>query len=205
MATDFAVCLRRFLTSCLAGLRGCSPSTIAWFRDERSVPPGKLTLGHIDAGAVAAFLGHLQEDRHNSVPARNQRLAAISSFCTWMQTGDPARMACWQDIIAIGRCAKGENQNPARPPGRLVIEWTAQLQTPAETRSASNSRSGPPHQARAGKPSQGAPARPASEEPHHRPLVAHPPAPAHAPARRSWWLIQRHAGQRARFGRSSWP
>jgi integrase/recombinase XerD len=61
MATDFAVCLRRFLTSYLAGLRGCSPNTIAsyrdafklliaWFRDERQVPPGKLTLDHINAG-----------------------------------------------------------------------------------------------------------------------------------------------------------
>jgi integrase/recombinase XerD len=112
MATDFAVCLRRFLTSYLAGLRGCSPATIAsyrdtfklliaWFRDERSVPPGRLTLDHLDAGAVTAFLGHLQEERHNSVATRNQRLAAISSFCTWMQTEDPARMACWQDITAI--------------------------------------------------------------------------------------------------------
>jgi integrase/recombinase XerD len=112
MATDFAVSLRRFLTSHLAGLRGCSPNTvasyrdtfkllIAWFRDERSVPPAKLTLDHIDACAVTAFLGHLQEGRHNSVSTRNQRLAAISSFCTWMQTEDPARMACWQDILAI--------------------------------------------------------------------------------------------------------
>lgn len=112
MATDFAVALRRFLTSYLAGLRGCSPNTIAsyrdtfklliaWFRDQRSVPPARLTLDHIDAGAVTAFLGHLQEDRGNSVATRNQRLAAISSFSTWMQTEDPVRMAAWQDIIAI--------------------------------------------------------------------------------------------------------
>jgi site-specific recombinase XerD len=112
MATDFAICLRRFLTSYLAGLRGCSPATIAsyrdtfklliaWFRDERSVQPARLTLDRLDAGAVTAFLGHLQEGRHNSVSTRNQRLAAISSFATWMQTEDPARMACWQDILAI--------------------------------------------------------------------------------------------------------
>jgi integrase/recombinase XerD len=112
MATDFAVALRRFLTSYLAGLRGCSPSTIAsyrdtfkllitWFRDERSVPPARLTLGHLDADAITAFLTHLQEERHNSVSTRNQRLAAISSFVTWMQTEDPPRMACWQDILAI--------------------------------------------------------------------------------------------------------
>jgi integrase/recombinase XerD len=112
MATDFATSLRRFLTSYLAGIRGCSPATIAsyrdtfrlliaWFRDERSVQPARLTLGHLDAGAVTAFLGHLQENRRNSVSTRNQRLAAISSFATWMQTEDPARMACWQDILNI--------------------------------------------------------------------------------------------------------
>ena len=33
MATDFAVLLHRFLTSHLAGLRGCSPNTIASYRD----------------------------------------------------------------------------------------------------------------------------------------------------------------------------
>jgi integrase/recombinase XerD len=112
MATDFATALRRFLTSYLAGLRGCSPATIAsyrdtfrllvaWFRDERSVPPARLALDHLSAEAVTAFLGHLQENRRNSVSTRNQRLAAISSFATWMQAEDPARMACWQDILDI--------------------------------------------------------------------------------------------------------
>jgi hypothetical protein len=33
MATDFAVFLHRFLTAHLAGLRGCSPNTIASYRD----------------------------------------------------------------------------------------------------------------------------------------------------------------------------
>ena len=33
MATDFAVMLHRFLTSHLAGMRGCSPNTIASYRD----------------------------------------------------------------------------------------------------------------------------------------------------------------------------
>ena len=133
MATDFAVALRRFLTSHLAGLRGCSPSTIAsyrdtfklliaWFRDERSVPPGRLTLDHIDAGAVTAFLSHLQEGRHNSVSTRNQRLAAISSFSTWMQTEDPARMACWQDISAIP--VKKQDQPDI---GHLTVEQARRL------------------------------------------------------------------------------
>jgi site-specific recombinase XerD len=145
MATDFATALRRFLTSYLAGLRGCSPNTIAsyrdafklliaWFRDERSVPPGKLTLDHIDAGAVTAFLAWLQEGRHNSVSTRNQRLAAISSFCTWMQTEDPARMACWQDILAI------PSKKQDRPAVRHLTAGQARLLLAAPDRTARQGR-----------------------------------------------------------------
>lgn len=112
MATDFAAYLRRFLTTHLAGLRGCSPNTIAsyrdtfkllitYLRDERSIPAAKLTLDHLDAAAITGFLEWLQASRHNSASTRNQRLAAINSFCTWMQTEDPTRMACYQNILAI--------------------------------------------------------------------------------------------------------
>ncbi len=112
MATDFAVSLRGFLTGHLAGLRGCSPNTIAsyrdafkllicYFRDQRHIPPEKLTLELIDAAAITGFLQWLRTSRHNSPSTRNQRLAAIDSFFTWMQTQDPARMACCQDILAI--------------------------------------------------------------------------------------------------------
>ena len=112
MATDFAVLLHRFLTAHLAGLRGCSPNTIGsyrdafkllicYFRDERSIPPDKLTLDRIDAAAIAGFLNWLETSRHNSIATRNQRLAAVSSFYRWMQSQDPARMASCQDILAI--------------------------------------------------------------------------------------------------------
>ena len=112
MATDFAIFLRRFLTAYLAGLRGCSPNTVAsyrdtfklliiFFRDDRAIPPEKLTLDRIDAAAVIAFLNWLETARHNSMPTRNQRLAAIGSFYRWMQSQDPVRMACCQDILAI--------------------------------------------------------------------------------------------------------
>jgi len=112
MATDFAVFLRRFLTDHLAGLRGYSTNTIVsyrdafkllicYFRDQRSTPPERLTLEHIDAAAITGFLTWLRTSRGNSPSTCNQRLAAIDSFFTWMQTQDPARMACCQDILAI--------------------------------------------------------------------------------------------------------
>ena len=112
MATDFAVSLRRYLTDHLAGLRGCSPNTISsyrdtfkllivFMRDERHVPPERLTLDHLDVTAVTAFLAWLRTERHNRPSTCNQRLAAISSFFRWLQTQDPARMACCQDILQI--------------------------------------------------------------------------------------------------------
>jgi integrase/recombinase XerD len=133
MATDFAVSLRRFLTAYLAGLRGCSPNTIAsyrdtfklliiFFRDERSVLPEKLTLERVDAAAIAAFLDWLETARHNGVSTRNQRLAAVSSFFRWMQTEDPTRMACCQDVLAIPSKKQAE-------PGvnHLTVEQTRRL------------------------------------------------------------------------------
>jgi integrase/recombinase XerD len=112
MATDFAVCLQRFLTSHLAGLRGCSPNTIASYRDTfklliaffgdiRSIPPDRLTLDHIDAAAITGFLNWLETERHNSISTRSQRLAGLSSFFRWLQSQDPARMAGCQDILAV--------------------------------------------------------------------------------------------------------
>src|SRR5947209_491415 len=119
MATDFAVFLRRFLTSHLAGLRGYSTNTIVsyrdafkllicYFRDKRSIPPDKLTLELIDAAAITGFLDWLHVSRHNSASTSNQRLAAIDSFFSWMQTQDPARMACCQDILNI----PGQDDHP---------------------------------------------------------------------------------------------
>lgn len=112
MATDFAILLQRFLTSHLAGLRGASPNTVAsyrdtfklliiYLRDQKSIAPEKLTLNRIDVEKITEFLNWLESSRQNSVSTRNQRLAAISSFYTWMQSQEPALMARCQDIMAI--------------------------------------------------------------------------------------------------------
>lgn len=133
MATDFAVLLHRFLSAHLAGLRGCSPHTVAsyrdtfkllivFFRDERSVPPENLTLDRIDPDAVTAFLDWLEASRHNSVSTRNQRLAAISSFYRWMQSQDPTRLARCQDILAIPA-----KRAPQPAVHHLTVEQTRRL------------------------------------------------------------------------------
>ena len=128
MTTDFAVFMRRFLISHLTGLRGCSPNAVAscrntfklliadtWFRT-KGRSRRQAHLNHIDVGAVTAFLGHLQDSRHNGLTTRNQRLAAISSFCTWMQTQNPARMAC--SLAGHPRHPLAEGPSGRQPPDR---------------------------------------------------------------------------------------
>ena len=136
MATDFAVSLRRFLTDHMAGLRGCSPNTISsyrdtfkllicYLRDERHIPPERLTLELIDVPVITAFLAWLRTERHNRPSTCNQRLAAISSFYRWLQTQDPARMASCQDILAIPAKKKaqpGVNHLTAGQTRRLLAQ-----------------------------------------------------------------------------------
>jgi integrase/recombinase XerD len=133
MATDFAVFLRRFLTMHLAGLRGCSPNTVAsyrdafkllivFFRDDRATPPDKLTLDCIDTASVTGFLHWLEASRHNSTSTRNQRLAVVASFYRWLQSQDPALLARCQDILAIP--AKRQTQPAVH---HLTVEQTRRL------------------------------------------------------------------------------
>src|SRR5260370_17298284 len=112
MATDLAVFLHRFLPSHLAGVRGCSPTTIAsyrdtfkiligWFAGHRSVPPEKLTLDHVDAAAVTDFLGWLETGRRNSPSTPNHPLAPITSFFPWLPSQAPAPIPPPPEVLPI--------------------------------------------------------------------------------------------------------
>ena len=93
--------MRGYSTNTIVSYRDTFKLLICYFRDQRSTPPEKLTLEVIDAAAITGFLDRLRISRRNSPSTSNQRLAAIDSFFAWMQTQDPARMACCQDILAI--------------------------------------------------------------------------------------------------------
>src|ERR1035437_10067888 len=73
---------------------------ITYFRDERSIPPDKLTLDRLDPAAITGFLEWLQARRQNRASTRTRPRAAFTRFSTGMQPEDPARMACYQDILA---------------------------------------------------------------------------------------------------------
>ena len=110
--TIFAVHLSRYLGSYLPGQSGCSVNTVhsyrdafslllLYCRDERNLPPHKLTLEQIDRHLVEEFLQWLETNRGCSASTRNSRLAAIRAFFSYLQYEEPQTLARCQEILAI--------------------------------------------------------------------------------------------------------
>ena len=86
--TALAPTLQAFFTDRLMSQRQASRHTIAAYRDtfrllfdfaekRTSTKPSNIDIGDLDAPLVAAFLDHLEHQRHNSIRTRNARLCAI--------------------------------------------------------------------------------------------------------------------------------
>ena len=110
--TDFAIQLSRYLGSYLPGQSGCSMNTVRSYRDafsllllycqdERQLPPHKLTLERIDCHLVEDFLQWLENCRGCSTSTRNNRLAAIHAFYTYLQYEAPHFLGRCQEILSI--------------------------------------------------------------------------------------------------------
>ena len=104
--------LQAFFTDRLIRQRQASPNTIAAYRDtcklllsfasERNgKQPSQLDIADLDAETVAAFLDHLEHERHNSVATRNARLAAIRSLFRFAALRHPEHAATIQRVLAI--------------------------------------------------------------------------------------------------------
>jgi len=110
--TPLAPLLEAYFHERLLKQRRASPHTIASYRDTFRLllvfakqrlgkEPSDLLLSDLDAELVAAFLHHLETDRHNSVRTRNCRLAAIHSFFKYAAFQEPAHSALIQRVLAI--------------------------------------------------------------------------------------------------------
>ena len=109
---DFSYCLSKFLATYLPGEAGASQNTILSYRDtfvlllkycklEKNVPTESMTLDMLTRELVTEFLSWLESVRNSSISTRNQRLAAIHSFCRFMQLEDVMRLHQYQMIISI--------------------------------------------------------------------------------------------------------
>jgi integrase/recombinase XerD len=104
--------LHDFFGQYLSTLRGMSPHTLSSYRDalllwlrflaaHKNIPLTTLDLPDILPGDVAAFLDHLEHERHNSPATRNIRLAAIHAFFRFVSEQFPEQLDQAQRILAI--------------------------------------------------------------------------------------------------------
>lgn len=100
-----------FLTTYLGGERGLSGNTsisyskafqllIPYLCDKTGKPINKITMEDFNSHNIKCFLESL-EVAGNSVSTRNQRLAAIKSFCRFVLQDDPQYMYSLQQILNL--------------------------------------------------------------------------------------------------------
>lgn len=110
--TDFSRSLTDFLSRYLPGERGMSSHTISSYRDTfilfitfmkevNKVNVNKLVLADLLKDTVVGFLDWLQEIRKCSDATRNVRLAALHSFCNYLQYKNPVSLHEWQRILSV--------------------------------------------------------------------------------------------------------
>jgi len=111
-APNFSSLLQRFFTDRLLGQLGASAHTVACYRDAFRLllgfaaqhlgrEPSDLRLEELDATFLGEFLEHLERDRRNAVPTRNNRLCALHAFFRYVALNEPALALHCQRILAI--------------------------------------------------------------------------------------------------------
>ena len=104
--------IESFFTDRLATQRDSSPHTIVAYRDafrlllgfacdHTGKAPSQLDFTDLDAVLIAAFLTHLERDRHNSVSTRNARLSAIRSLYGYAALRHPEHAELIQRVLAM--------------------------------------------------------------------------------------------------------
>jgi len=104
--------VRSFFEDHLPVQKGLRPTSIRSYRDtvrlflnfvsaDRHRPITRLHVEDLSVGRVLAFLKHLEQDRGNHTRTRNQRLAALRSFFTYLATRMPEALDAAQQAMAI--------------------------------------------------------------------------------------------------------
>ena len=110
--TDLSKNLTDFLSRYLPGERGASYHTIAsykvsfmlflqFMKEQKRIDVSRLMLCNFTKDNVVAFLDWIQSTRKCSDASRNVRLAAMHSFCRYLQYQSPEALYEWQRILSI--------------------------------------------------------------------------------------------------------
>lgn len=113
MTTSYlATLLRNFFEQHLVAHRGLSSHTVLAYRDtwklflqftsqRQRKSCASLTLAELTADTVRRFLDYLEQERHNSVSTRNNRLAAVHAFFQYVAQTEPRDLAHCQSVLAV--------------------------------------------------------------------------------------------------------
>ncbi|MGH2928783.1 MAG: tyrosine-type recombinase/integrase [Solirubrobacteraceae bacterium] len=110
--TVIAPTLQAFFTERLIKQRDASPRTVASYRDTLRLllnyvhdttgrQPCQLEWDELDEPVIAAFLRHLERERHNNPRTRNLRLTAIRSLFRYAALRHPEHAAVFQRVLSI--------------------------------------------------------------------------------------------------------
>jgi site-specific recombinase XerD len=110
--TPIAPTLQAFFTDRLIKQLHASPRTIASYRDSlrlllcfahdrTGIAPAALGWDDLDEPLIAAFLEHLETDRHNSARTRNLRLTAIRSLFRYAALRHPEHAAVISRVLSL--------------------------------------------------------------------------------------------------------
>ena len=108
----FSEVLEKFFKTYLPGEVGVSSNSIRSYRDTfvlffeymdrtNKVKPDKISLSHFKKEEILLFLKWLEEIKGNSISTRNQRLAAIRSFCNLVMFICPEYVHACSEIRSI--------------------------------------------------------------------------------------------------------
>ena len=101
-----------FFLDYLGQQKGLRQSSVRSYRDtfrlflpfvanEAHRPISRLQLDELSLDRVLAFLRHMEQERHNSVPTRNQRLASLRTFFEYLGRRSPEALHLCQQVAAI--------------------------------------------------------------------------------------------------------
>ena len=110
--TLLAPSLQAYFTDRLISQRAASPNTISSYKltfrlllvfasQHRATAASRLDIADLDAPLITEFLHHLEDDRHNAVSSRNNRLAAIHSLFGYLALHHPEHAASISRVLAI--------------------------------------------------------------------------------------------------------
>jgi integrase/recombinase XerD len=104
--------LHSFFADHLITVKGLRPASVRSYRDtirllltfaaaDKGCKITRLSLGDLSFDRIVRFLRYLEQDRHNHIRTRNQRLAALHTLFEYIAGRSPEMLAVCQQVAAI--------------------------------------------------------------------------------------------------------